>query len=64
MLLDLTRTPRARVVAALRSHDQRPDGCPSYAHRQSIRMALQKVGVETTARDAARVAREFLGVLQ
>jgi len=64
MLLDFSSTPRARVVAALRNLDQRPDGCPDYAHRQTLRIALQRVGVETTARDAARVAREFLGVLQ
>lgn len=64
MLLDFSSTPRARVVAALRSHDQRPAGCPSYAHRQVIRTALMLVGVTTTPADAARVAREFLGVLQ
>ena len=62
--LDLSETPRARVVAALRQHDQRPAGCPDYAHRQSIRVALHRAGVETTAAEAPCVAREFLGVLQ
>lgn len=56
--------PTARVAIALRNLDGRADGCPDYAHRQSIRVALQRAGVETTAADAARVAREFLGVLQ
>lgn len=64
MLLSLEATPRARVVAALRKLDERPNGCPDYAHLQALRIALLKTGVETTARDAARVAREWLGVLQ
>ena len=64
MLLDFSSTPRARVVAALRNLDGRPAGCPDYAHRQSIRVALSRVGVETTAADAARVARQWLGVLR
>lgn len=64
MLLDFSTTPRARVVQALRKLDERPDGCPDYAHRQSVRVALSRVGIETTAADAPRVAREWLGVLQ
>ena len=56
--------PTARVAIALRNLDGRPDGCPDYAHRQSIRVALSRAGVETTAAEAPRVAREFLGVLQ
>lgn len=56
--------PTARVAIALRNLDSRPTGCPDYAHRQSIRVALARAGVETTAADAPRVAREFLGVLQ
>ena len=67
-MLDLTTSPRARLLRALRDLDRLPAdqqaSSGAYAHRVVVRDALALCGHRTSAAEAVREARRFLGVLQ
>lgn len=61
-LLTLTDTGRYAVIEALRQYDNRPAGCPDFAHRVTLRDALAACRVPASPTDAVFRAREFLGL--
>lgn len=67
-MLDITHSPRARVLKLLRSFDRLPadqqDSSGSYAHRVALRDALADAGHRTSVAESVREARQMLGVIQ
>jgi hypothetical protein len=48
------------VLQALRALDQRPAGCPDFAHRMTLHLALLKRGVQSTPGTAVAIARDLV----
>ncbi len=49
-----------RILNALRALDQRPAGCPDFAHRMTLHLALAKHGVQSTPGTAVAIARDLV----
>jgi hypothetical protein len=48
------------VLQALRALDARPAGCPDFAHRVVLHLALSKAGVASTPATAVAIARDLV----
>ena len=50
-----------RILTALRALDARPAGCPDFAHRVVLHLAILKQGVASTPGTAVSIARDLVG---
>ena len=48
------------ILTALRALDHRPAGCPDFAHRVVLHLALLKQGVASTPATAVSIARDLV----